>query len=140
MRAEAELEIEQELYEDMDMIEGGQSNGGLVIIIAVVVLGLIGTGLFTLHMMTQNKNKRIAEANAMQLKIMKLSDQNQCEEFGNVEVKQKTSMMIKKLHKQDNLVGDESAEQPLDKDYSSPLDGIIEYGDQFNPNHDFAIF
>jgi len=97
----------------MDMMEGGQSNGGLVIIIAVVILGLIGTGLFTLHMMTQNKNKRIAEANAMQLKIMNLSDKNHTEDYGNIEVKQKNSMMIKKLHKTDNLHGDESAEQTL---------------------------
>jgi len=44
-------------------MEEGSDNGGLIIIGAVVVLGLIGTVLLTLHMINQNKQKRILEAN-----------------------------------------------------------------------------
>jgi len=47
----------------MDLMQGGSDNGGLIIIVSVVVLGLIGTVLLTLHMIQQNKHKRILEAN-----------------------------------------------------------------------------
>jgi len=57
-------------------MQGGSNNGGLIIIISVVVLGLIVTVLLTLHMMNQNKHKRILEANKRQNKIMELSNQN----------------------------------------------------------------
>jgi len=51
-------------------------------------------------------------------------------------------MFIKTLHKGEDYVvdhnPDQSAEQQLKA--SSPLEGIMEYGDQYNANHDFAIF
>ena len=47
----------------MDLMQGGSDNGGLIIIVSVVILGLIGTVLLTYHMIQQNKHKRILEAN-----------------------------------------------------------------------------
>jgi hypothetical protein len=50
----------------MDLMQGGSTDsGGLIIIGSVVVLGLIGTVLITLHMINSNKHKRIIEANKM---------------------------------------------------------------------------
>lgn len=57
----------------MDLMEEGSDNGGLIIIGAVVVLGLIGTVLLTLHMINQNKQKRILEANQRQNRMYELS-------------------------------------------------------------------
>jgi len=58
----------------MEILQGGSDNGGLIIIGSVVVLGLIGTVLLTLHMINQNKHKRIVEANKRQTKMMELSN------------------------------------------------------------------
>lgn len=124
----------------MDLMQGGSDNGGLIIIVSVVILGLIGTVLLTLHMIQQNKHKRILEANLRDQKMMELSNQH-AGDFDNgdvIEVKSKNSMFIKKLHQADDLTNEESTEQKLKA--SNPLEGIIEYGDQYNANHDFAIF
>ena len=121
-------------------MQGGSDNGGLIIIVSVVILGLIGTVLLTLHMIQQNKHKRILEANLRDQKMMELSNQH-AGDFDNkdvIEVKSKNSMFIKKLHQADDLTNEESTEQKLKA--SNPLEGIIEYGDQYNANHDFAIF
>lgn len=121
-------------------MQGGSDNGGLIIIVSVVILGLIGTVLLTLHMIQQNKHKRILEANLRDQKMMELSNQH-AGDFNNadiVEVKSKNSMFIKKLHQADDLTNEESTEQKLKA--SNPLEGVIEYGDQYNANHDFAIF
>lgn len=121
-------------------MQGGSDNGGLIIIVSVVILGLIGTVLLTLHMIQQNKHKRILEANLRDKKMMELSNQH-AGDFDNgdvIEVKSKNSMFIKKLHQADDLTNEESTEQKLKA--SNPLEGVIEYGDQYNANHDFAIF
>jgi len=84
----------------MDLMQGGSDNGGLIIIVSVVILGLIGTVLLTLHMIQQNKHKRILEANLRDQKMMELSNQHSAD-FNNgdvIEVKSKNSMFIKKLY------------------------------------------
>jgi len=126
----------------MDLMQGGSNNGGLIIIISVVVLGLIVTVLLTLHMMNQNKHKRILEANKRQNKIMELSNQSPSKiEDGDdsIAVKQKNSLFIKKLHKGDFVI-DHSNEPDVKGSNQNPLEGILEYGDQYNAAHDFAIF
>lgn len=56
----------------MDLMQGGSDDGGLIIIVSVVILGLIGTVLLTLHMVQQNKHKRILEANKTEQRMMEL--------------------------------------------------------------------
>jgi len=54
-------------------------------------------------------------------------------------VKVKNSLFIKKLHKGDFVV-DHSGESDVKGINQNPLEGILEYGDQYNAAHDFAIF
>jgi flagellar basal body-associated protein FliL len=69
----AELEIEQSLYEDMDLTQGGSAdNGSLIIIISIVVLGLIGTSVLTIYMIRSNKHQRITEANKRHQQMLEL--------------------------------------------------------------------
>jgi len=56
----------------MDLVQGGSDDGGLIIIVSVVLLGLVCTSLLTLHMINQNKAKRIIEANERDRKMMEL--------------------------------------------------------------------
>jgi len=123
----------------MDIMQGGSDNGGLIIIVSVVILGLIGTVLLTLHMIQRNNHKRIIEANLRDQKMMELSNHNSVDfnDSGTIEVKSKNAMFIKKLHQADNLTEDNSKQQVKAK---NPLEGITEYGEQYNANHDFAIF
>jgi hypothetical protein len=123
----------------MDIMQGGSDNGGLIIIVSVVILGLIGTVLLTLHMIQRNNHKRIIEANLRDQKMMELSNHNSVDfnNSGTIEVKSKNAMFIKKLHQADNLTEDNSKQQVKAK---NPLEGITEYGEQYNANHDFAIF
>jgi len=83
----------------MDLMQGGSDNGGLIIIVSVVVLGLIGTIFLTYHMIQQNKHKRILEANKREQTMMELSN---ADKFGGdeheIEVKSKNALFIKKLH------------------------------------------
>jgi len=120
-------------------MQGGSDNGGLIIIVSVVILGLIGTVLLTLHMIQRNNHKRIIEANLRDQKMMELSNHNSVDfnDSGTIEVKSKNAMFIKKLHQADNLTEDNSKQQVKAK---NPLEGITEYGEQYNANHDFAIF
>jgi len=100
----------------MDLMQGGSDNGGLIIIVSVVILGLIGTVLLTLHMINQNKHKRILEANLRDQKMTELSHQNVAEDFNNVEtiaVKSKNAMFIKKLHYADDLTKEENSDQKV---------------------------
>jgi len=53
--------------------DGGASNGGLIIISAVVVLGLIGTVILTSYMISKNRHKRIMEATERHEKMTQLS-------------------------------------------------------------------
>jgi hypothetical protein len=125
----------------MELMQGGSDNGGLIIIVSVVVLGLIGTALLTLHMIRSNKHQRILEANKRQKEMLELSSPADELGDGSIPVKHKNSAFIKKLHKGDFVVDhgvEDSAEHQL-KD-NNPLEGIVEYGDQYNANHDFAIF
>jgi len=125
----------------MDLAQGGSDNGGLIIIISVVVLGLIGTVLLTLHMINQNKHKRILEANSRQARMTELSNHPASIDDGDdsIAVKQKNTLFIKKLHKGDFVI-DHSGEPDVKASNQNPLEGIIEYGDQYNAAHDFAIF
>ena len=107
-KAEAELQIEEELYQDMDLIQGGSDSGGLIIIVSVVILGLIGTVLLTLHMIQQNKHKRILEANMREQAMADLSGKNvhNSEDFADsdcVAVKSKNRVFINKLKQGDHL-------------------------------------
>jgi hypothetical protein len=54
------------------LTDGGASNGGLIIISAVVVLGLIGTVILTSYMISHNRHKRIIEANKRHEKMSEL--------------------------------------------------------------------
>ena len=124
----------------MDLMQGGSADsGGLIIIGSVVVLGLIGTVLITLHMINTNKHKRILEANKMSKEMMELGSPG-LDGDGSIGVKTRNAMFIKKLHKSDDIVNyiDDSAENTLKAE--NPLEGIVQYGDQYNANHDFAIF
>jgi hypothetical protein len=121
----------------MDLVEGGSSDGGLIIIVSVVLLGLVCTSLLTLHMINQNKARRIIEANERDRKMMELSG-HEMNEYTNVKGKGNFSTKQKVAdHMQD------SVEQSL-SNFRSPMDGpgvvVQEYGDQYNANHDFAIF
>jgi hypothetical protein len=120
----------------MDLMQGGSDNGGLIIIVSVVILGLICTSLLTLHMINQSKTRRIIEANERDRKMMEL-EENPHMNFDNINVKSKNNF-ASKFNKADHL--QESVEQSLKS--KSPMDGVIleEYGDQYNANHDFAIF
>ena len=119
----------------MDLVQGGSDNGGLIIIVSVVLLGLVCTSLLTLHMINQNKAKRIIEANKRDRKMMELSDQP---DLMNAKGKGNFSSKQKGI---DHLA--DSVEHSLNN-FRSPLDGagviVQEYGDQYNANHDFAIF
>lgn len=59
---------------------------------------------------------------------------------GSIGVKTRNAWQIKKLHKSDYVVNgvEDSAENTLKAE--NPLEGIVEYDDQYNANHDFAIF
>jgi len=120
----------------MELEQGGSSDGGLIIIVSVVILGLICTSLLTLHMINQSKARRIIEANERDRKMMEL-EENPHMNFDNINVKSKNNF-ASKFNKADHL--QESVEQSLKS--KSPMDGVIleEYGDQYNANHDFAIF
>ena len=88
----------------MDLMQGGSSDsGGLIIIVSVVILGLIGTVLLTLHMIQQNKHKRILEANHREQAMADLSGKtahHNANEFGDdcVAVKSKNRVFINKLN------------------------------------------
>lgn len=116
----------------MELMQGGSDSGGLIVIISVVVLGLIGTVLLTLHMINTNKHKRIIEANRRQSEMLELSSPVGDIGDGSIPVKHKNSAFIKKLHKGDFVVDhgvEDSAEQQLRRGDHNPLEGIVEYGD-----------
>ena len=140
--AESELSIEEDIYRDMDFVHGGSDDGGFIIIVSVVLLGLVCTSLLTLHMINQNKARRIIEANMRDRKMMELSEKSPLdmpEDYTNVKGKGNFSF---KQKVSDNLK--DSVEQELNFRNPIPLDGagviVEEYGDQYNANHDFAIF
>jgi len=122
----------------MGLEQGGSSDGGLIIIVSVVILGLVCTSLLTLHMINQNKAKRMIEAIERDRKMMELGENPHLYNAeDNINVKAKNNLATK-FNKADHL--QDSVEQSLK--FKSPMDGVIveEYGDQYNANHDFAIF
>ena len=121
-------------------MQGGSDSSGLIIIISVVALGLVATVLLTLFMVNSNKHKRITEANKISKEMMELGSPDAVGD-GSIGVKTRNAMFIKKLHKSDFVIDhrpEDSAECTLKAE--NPLEGIVEYGDQYNANHDFAIF
>lgn len=101
----------------MDLVQGGSSDGGLIIIVSVVLLGLVCTSLLTLHMINQNKARRIIEANERDRKMMELSNQPEMNEYINVKGKGDFSSKQKVA---DHLA--DSVEQSLNN-FRSPMDG-----------------
>jgi len=79
----------------MDLVQGGSDDGGLIIIVSVVLLGLVCTSLLTLHMINQNKAKRIIEANERDRKMMELSEKPGIHDYTNVKGKGNFSLKNK---------------------------------------------
>ena len=105
----------------MDLEQGGSSDGGLIIIVSVVILGLVCTSLLTLHMINQNKARRIIEANDRDRKMMELNENPHmriAEDYTNVKGKKN---FTSKPNKCDAL--QDSVEQSLK--VKSPMDGVI---------------
>lgn len=91
----------------MGLEQGGSSDGGLIIIVSVVILGLVLTSLLTLHMINQNKARRIIEANARDRKMMELGENpnyNMDDDCTNVKAKKNFSTKFNKAdHVQDSV-------------------------------------
>lgn len=77
------------------------------------------------------------EANERHKKMSELTQQQSMNENGMIAVKGKASLFMKQ-NKADFM--DRTDEQELKHDVSNGLEGILEYGEQYNANHDFAIF
>ena len=101
----------------MDLQQGGSSDGGLIIIVSVVIFGLVCTSLLTLHMINQNKARRIIEANDRDRKMMELEE---VPHMSYTNVKGKKDFRSKP-DKVDAL--QDSVEQSLK--VKSPMDGVI---------------
>lgn len=110
--------------------EGSTSSGGFVVIAAVVVFCMIAALLFMRYMVNQSKVKLIEQANERHKKIKEINGQENNNEL--VELKLKKGM--------DQLKGDSdenSRERAMDLQSGENID---EYQEQYNANHDFAIF
>jgi len=89
-------------------------------------------------MINQNKARRIIEANDRDRKMMELNENPHlkiAEDYTNLKGKKN---FTSKFNQGDDL--QDSVENSLT--FKSPMDNVIvqEYGDQYNANHDFAIF
>ena len=84
-------------------------------------------------MINSNKHKRITEANKISKEMMELGSPDIVGD-GTLSAKTRNSM-FKKLHKSDFVIDNKPEDSA-----ENPLEGIVEYGDQYNANHDFAIF
>ena len=94
---------------------------------------MVATVLLTLFMINSNKHKRITEANKISKETMELGSPDIVGD-GTLSAKTRNSM-FKKLHKSDFVIDNKPEDSA-----ENPLEGIVEYGDQYNANHDFAIF
>ena len=123
--AEEQLIQAEEQY-SMLTDEEGTSSGAFVIIAAVVVFGMIAAFLFMRYMLNQSKIKMIEQANERHQKIKNLN--NDGSELTHVKMKKGM----------DNVHGDSDSNGKVMNLQSG--DNLDEYEEQYNANHDFAIF
>lgn len=123
--AEEQLLQAEEQYTLMTDDEGA-SSGAFIIIAAVVIVGMVAAFVFMRYMLNQSKIRMVEQANERHQKIKDLDGP------GGLEL-----MNAKTKKGMDHLKGDSDGAKIVNHETDN---NVGEYEDQYNANHDFAIF